>query len=268
MKIGVFDSGLGGLFTLKALTESLSQYDYVYLGDTKRVPYGSRSHETIYQFLVEGLEFLFSKDCALVIVACNTASAEALRRVQQEYLPSRHPQKKVLGMIVPLAEACAPYERVGVIGTEATVRSGAYPRECALRAPDATVHSVAAPLLVPLIENGELQHIPPILADYLAPFIAEPVDALVLACTHYPVIADIFATLLPTVVLIGQDTVIPAKTQEYLTRHSEIASRLSHGGTIALFVTDLTAHYSERAVEWFGPTASLTKVDLRESEGV
>jgi glutamate racemase len=217
---------------------------------------------------VEGLEFLFSKDCALVIVACNTASAEALRRVQQEYLPSRHPQKKVLGMIVPLAEACAPYERVGVIGTEATVRSGAYPRECALRAPDATVHSVAAPLLVPLIENGELQHIPPILADYLAPFIAEPVDALVLACTHYPVIADIFATLLPTVVLIGQDTVIPAKTQEYLTRHSEIASRLSHGGTIALFVTDLTAHYSERAVEWFGPTASLTKVDLRESEGV
>ena len=262
MKIGVFDSGLGGLFTLRALREAMPEYDYAYLGDTKRVPYGSRSHETIYQFLVEGLEFLFAQDCALVIVACNTASAEALRRVQQEWLPPRYPDRKVLGMIVPLAEACAPYQRVGVIGTEATVRSGAYERECAVRAPGTTVSSVAAPLLVPLIEAGDTAHIRPVLKDYLKAFEGTEIDALVLACTHYPVIREDFQALLPRVALIGQDTVVPEKAREYLARHTDIEALLSKGGTIELSVTDLTPHYAERAKEWFGSDATLTLVTL------
>ena len=129
MKIGVFDSGLGGLFTLSALTKKLPEYDYVYLGDTKRLPYGSRSHETIYEFLKEGVDFLFSKDCAIIIVACNTASAEALREIQQKYLPVAHPGKKVLGMIVPMTESCADFSRVGLVATSATVSSGAYANE-------------------------------------------------------------------------------------------------------------------------------------------
>ena len=262
MKIGVFDSGLGGLFTLSALRAAMPDYDYVYLGDTKRVPYGSRSHETIYQFLIEGLEFLFKKDCGFVIVACNTASAEALRRVQQEYLPAHHPDKKVLGMIVPLSEACAPYARVGVIGTEATIRSGAYERECAIRAPETEVYSVSAPLLVPLIEAGDTVHIEPILADYLRAFDGKDIQALVLACTHYPVIREAFQKILPQVRLIGQDTVIPQKTRDYLARHADIEKNLTRQGTIELFVTDLTPHYTERAHEWFGEAANMQIADI------
>ena len=262
MKIGVFDSGLGGLFTLRALRDSMPEYDYVYLGDTKRVPYGSRSHATIYQFLTEGLEFLYSHGCSLVIVACNTASAEALRRVQQEWLPSHYPDRTALGMIVPLAEACEPYERIGVIGTEATIRSGAYERECGIRAPGTTVYSVAAPLLVPLIESGDTRHIEPVLKDYLSAFDGTDIQALVLACTHYPLVRDEFKALLPGVELIGQDTVVPEKTRDYLARHPDTEAGLSKDGSIELFVTDLTPHYAKRAEEWFGAEAEVQLVNI------
>ena len=262
MKIGVFDSGLGGLFTLRSLREMLPQYDYVYLGDTKRVPYGPRAHEEIYRFLLEGLDFLYAQDCALVIVACNTASAEALRRVQQDYLPLNHPNRRVLGMIVPLAEACAPYQRVGVIGTEATVRSGAYARECAVRAPGALVRAVAAPLLAPLIEAGELERVPAALAGYVSAFAGWDMQALVLACTHYPIVRSEFAAMLPGVTFIGQDTVVPGKTREYLARHPELETTLSKEGSFKLFVTELTPHCAERAKEWFGSDGLLTQATL------
>ena len=156
MKIGVFDSGLGGLFTMKSVVKSLPEYDYVYLGDTKRLPYGSRSHETIYEFLKEGVDFLFSKNCALIIVACNTASAEALRTLQQEYLPKKYPNKKVLGMIVPIVEECAQYKTVGLIGTSATIASGAYQKESARQGAKTKIVGLPTPLLVPIIENGEI----------------------------------------------------------------------------------------------------------------
>ena len=131
MKIGIFDSGLGGLFVTKALVKKLPQYDYIYLGDTQRLPYGNRSHETIYRFLEEAVDYLFAHDCELIIVACNTASAEALRRIQREYLPARYPKRRVLGMIVPTAEAALKNgraRRVGVLATQGTVDSGAYVR--------------------------------------------------------------------------------------------------------------------------------------------
>ena len=264
-KIGVFDSGLGGLFTLKALRTAMPEYDYVYLGDTKRVPYGSRSHETIYQFLTEGLEFLFSRNCSLVIVACNTASAEALRRVQQEWLPVHHPDKKVLGMIVPLAEACEPYEHVGVIGTEATIGSKAYERECALRAPRASVVSIAAPLLVPLIEANDMRHIDAILEEYLAAFNEKDIQALVLACTHYPIIEDHFQKLLPAgTVILSQETVVPQKTKQYLARHSEIQATLSKNSSCELCVTDVTEHLTLLAARWFGAELHIEKVTIEK----
>lgn len=131
MQIGVFDSGLGGLAIAHAIIERLPQYDYLYLGDTKRVPYGGRSQETIHQFTSEALNFLFAHDCQLVILACNTASAEALRKSQQEYLPAFYPDRRVLGMIIPAAEAVAGYDRVGVLATVSTCESGAYQREIA-----------------------------------------------------------------------------------------------------------------------------------------
>ena len=263
MKIGVFDSGIGGLFTLKAITKLLPEYDYVYLGDTKRVPYGSRSEDTIYTFLKEGVDFLFSQDCVLVVVACNTASTTALRRLQQEYLPIAWPKRNALGMIVPLAEACESYKNVGVIATVATVASQAYPRELLKRAPNMKIAQVSAPLLVPLIEQGERKWVEPILADYIKKFGKKKLDALVLGCTHYPIVRSEFTKLLPKqTTIISQDTVVPKKLQAYLSKHAEIDNRLSKNMTRRLCVTDITPAVAELTAKWFGKDAVLERVDI------
>ncbi|MEI8130746.1 MAG: glutamate racemase [bacterium] len=261
MKIGVFDSGLGGLFTLRAIAETLPEYDYVYLGDMKRLPYGSRSHEEIYQFLVEALDFLFLKECVLVVVACNTASAEALKRVQSEYLPSRHPDKKVLGMIVPMTEACAQYRRVGLIATTATVHSGAYIREFKKRAPLSRLTSLATPSLVPFIESGDYEGVDASLKDYLAQF--TDIDALLLGCTHYAIVKKSIRALMPTsIAIVAQDTVVPEKTRGYLDRHPEIEQQLSRGGTRAFFATFIGERFQQFAKEWFGDAVRIQKVSL------
>jgi glutamate racemase len=263
MKIGVFDSGIGGLFTLKAITKLLPAYDYVYLGDTKRVPYGSRSEDTIYTFLKEGVDFLFSQDCALVVVACNTASTTALRRIQQEYIPVAWPDRNALGMIVPLAEACEPHKSIGVIATIATVASLAYPAEITKRFLHTSVRQVAAPLLVPLIEQGERQWVEPILADYLKKFGTKKLDALVLGCTHYPIVKSLFKKLLPKgTVIISQDSVVPKKLQTYLSKHGEIYERLSKNSTRRFCVTDITPAVAELTSKWFGKDTVLERVDI------
>jgi glutamate racemase len=261
MKIGVFDSGLGGLFTTKALVKALPKYDYVYLGDTKRVPYGNRSHEVIYEFLKEGIDFLFAQDCAIIIVACNTASAEALRILQQTYLPKKYPDKKVLGMIVPIVEECAQFKRVGLIGTSATISSGAYLNECKKRAPGVQLFSLATPLLVPLIENNGKKYIKPILTDYLKAFKGKKLDALILGCTHYPIIKKEIASLLPKgVKIISQDTVLPKRMRDYLKRHAEIETKLSKKGTLRFCVTDVTEEFTKRASAWFGKKIKIENV--------
>ena len=263
MKIGVFDSGLGGLFTLSALTKKLPEYDYVYLGDTKRLPYGSRSHETIYQFLKEGIDFLFSKDCAIIIVACNTASAEALREIQQKYLPVAHPGKKVLGMIVPMTESCAEFSRVGLVATSATVSSGAYANEFKKRAQKAKLFALATPLLVPLIESGDKKFTPWILKDYLKYFKDKKIDALLLGCTHYGIVKNEFKKNLPkNVKIITQNDVVPKKTKEYFARHPEIESKLSKNKTREFYVTDVTETMKKMAAKWFGSKITVQKVDI------
>lgn len=265
MKIGIFDSGLGGLFTARAVTEELPAYDYVYLGDTARLPYGEKSHEEIFSFLKEGIDFLFARDCLLVIVACNSASAEALRRVQEEYLPHAYPGRNVLGMIVPMTEACAGFKHVGLIATEATVHSGAYPREFLKRAPNTELVSVATPRLAPLIEAGETELAALALKEYLPKL--SGIDALLLGCTHYAIIKDKVRELLPEgVAVVSQDEVVPKKTREYLARHPEIDSRLSRGGTREFFVTDLSDHFRETARMWFGDDISIQKTEI--SRGV
>ena len=265
MKIGVFDSGLGGLFTLGALTKKLPQYDYVYLGDTKRLPYGSRSHETIYQFLKEGVDFLFAKDCALVIVACNTASAEALRELQQKYLPVAYPDKKVLGMIVPLTEECATYSRVGLVATNATVSSHAYDNEFKKRAPKTKLFSLATPLLVPLIENGDKKFLPQAVKDYTRFFNGKKIDALLLGCTHYGIVKKEFQKNLPkNVVVLSQNDIVPQKTKNYLLRHPEIDERLSKKGKRDFYVTDITETMKKLAVKWFGKKIVIQKVNIEK----
>ncbi|MBC7982142.1 glutamate racemase, partial [Candidatus Parcubacteria bacterium] len=173
MNIGIFDSGLGGLLITKSLIKKLPQYNYTYLGDTKRVPYGNRSPETIYDFLKESVEYLFENNCKLILVACNTASAQALRKIQQEFLPEKYPDRRVLGVIIPTCEVALENKKskkIGILATNATVNSNAFIIELKKIKPDIQVIQNPAPLLVPFIENDSLQLVTPVLEKYLKPF--------------------------------------------------------------------------------------------------
>jgi glutamate racemase len=242
MKIGVFDSGLGGLAIAHAIIDWLPDYDYLYLGDTKRVPYGNRSQETIHEFVAEALAYLFANDCQLIILACNTASAEALRKSQQEYLPIHYPERRVLGVLIPAAEAAAAIAQrsVGLIATASTVESRSYERELARLNPAIELVAKAAPLLVPLVENDGFRYIHPILKDYLAGL--EDCEALILGCTHYCLLKDQVRELV-SMPVISQDEVVPEKLAAYLQRHPEIESKLTRNRTRSYQVTDLTPSY-------------------------
>lgn len=262
MRIGVFDSGLGGLAIATAIARRLPQYDYLYLGDTKRVPYGGRSQETIHEFTSEALTYLFANDCQLVILACNTASAEALRKSQQEYLPRHYPDRRVLGVVIPTAEAifeATDARRVGVMATASTVESGAYRREIEKQNPNAAVVGLPAPLLVPLIENGGLKYIDAVIDDYLA--LIPGVDAVVLGCTHYCLIKDRVRARID-VPVISQDEVVPEKLADYLFRHPEIEEKLGKHGERRYCVTDVTPTYSRWASSLVGEEIALERVRL------
>ena len=266
MKIGVFDSGLGGLFVMRALAKKLPQYDYVYLGDTQRVPYGNRSRETIYLFLKEAVEYLFNHGCGLIIVACNTASAEALRRIQQEYLPLHHPKRRVLGVIIPTAEEALQdhrTKRIGILATQGTVRSNAYIRELKKIRPDVRIFQQAAPLLVPLIESGSIKFSEPILRAYLKPLLKKRLDLLILGCTHYPILkARIKKLCGKKIKVISQDEIIPAKLADYLKRHPEMENRIGKARSRMFLVTDLTDAARALSKEWFGENIKLRVVGL------
>ncbi len=188
--IGIFDSGFGGIQILKHIVKELPEYDYIYLGDTARVPYGNRSQEIIYEFSIQAVDFLFEKGCQLIIFACNTASSKALRKIQREYLPKKYPGRKVLGVIVPASEAAVlktKNKRIGVIGTQATVNSKAFKRELNKLDPKIKVFQKACPLLVSMVEAGEhsSKKTKVILGKYLKPLIDKKIDTLILGCTHY-----------------------------------------------------------------------------------
>ncbi|MBC8064492.1 MAG: glutamate racemase [Chlorobia bacterium] len=245
MKIGVFDSGLGGLAIARAIMVRLPEYDYLYLGDTKRVPYGNRSQATIHQFVGEALDYLFNQDCQLIILACNTASAEALRHSQQHYLPAKFPDRRVLGVLIPAVEAAVQVgnaDRVGVIATASTIESGSYPRELDRLSPGVEIYSQATPLLVPLVENDGLKYARVILEDYLAPLREAKIDSLILGCTHYCLLKDLVREMIDCPV-ISQDEVVPEKLAQYLDRHSEIESKLGKTGDRSYRVTDLPPGY-------------------------
>lgn len=256
MKIGIFDSGLGGLIVTHGLVRALPNYDYLYLGDTARVPYGNRGEEAIYTFTREAVGRLLAEDCALVLVACNTASAEALRRIQREYLPEHFPDRRVLGVLIPAAEEAVRVSvsgRIGVLATTGTVASRAYIREIEKLSPMASVTQQAAPLLVPLIENDALQYAPPILHDYLAPLLAANIDTLVLGCTHYPYLStEIRSIVGDAVTIVSAETIVPAKLADYLARHPEIDQRLSRQETRRYLLTDIAPSTESVATALFG----------------
>jgi len=286
MKIGIFDSGLGGLIVARAIQKALPEYDYVYLGDTKRVPYGNRSHDTVFEFTKEGVEYLFCKEnCAIVIIACNTASARALRRLQKMYTPSLRPKsehspfaggegKKILGVLIPAAEEAAKFERVGVIGTLGTVSSGTFPKEIKKLNKKTFIFQNPAPMLVSLAEEGETKNALSFIEKYLEPFRNKKLNALVLGCTHYPIFKKEIKKLLPKgVKIISQDEIIPKKLKEYFKRHPEIEKKLSkrrkqtpneskasYGARI--LVTDKTQTVDNLTKKWFGKNAKPKLVQL------
>lgn len=251
MNIGVFDSGLGGLTILKKIVKTLPQYNYIYLGDNARVPYGGRSAELIYQFTERAIEFLFKKDCVLIIVACNTASSVALRKIQREYLPKRYPNRRVLGVIRPVVEAVAEkkFSRVGVVGTRATVKSGSFVRELKKLNKQIRVLQKATPLLVPIIEEGELRWkgLELILEKYLSVFKKNTQQALILGCTHYELIEKKIKKQLGKTVVIGESKAVAEKLVDYLKRHPEIEARLEKQGQRQYYFTDANPRFLKLA---------------------
>ena len=230
--IGVFDSGLGGLAILKYFLRELAQYDYLYLGDNARLPYGEKSPETIYAYTKEAVEYLFRSGCHLIIIACNTASAQALRRLQQEYLPQAWPERRVLGVIRPLAEEVAKKANrgknqnpIGIIGTKATVNSHAYQMELSKLRPDLKIIEIATPLLVPLIEEGwgKKPETKMILKKYLRPLKEKRVSSLLLACTHYSSLLPEIKHIMPQSTYIPEPgEIIATSLKNYLIRHPEL----------------------------------------------
>ncbi len=263
MKIGFFDSGLGGLFLLKKAVKVLPQYDYLFLADLKRSPYGNRSAQVVYDFTREAAGYLFKNGCQIIIVACNTASALALRKLQQEYLPAKYPDRRILGVVVPTIEETLKYKikRLGVLATKATIESGVYAKEIKKLNPGIKVWQYAAPLLVSLIENNSLRWAEPILKAYLKPLISKKVEAIILGCTHYVVLKRRVQKIVgPKIKVISQDEIIPKKLADYLACHPEIAGKISKTGKIIFETTDLGADFCQTAKKWFGKEIRLKLV--------
>ncbi len=270
--IGVFDSGFGGLSILRELRHALPQYDYLFLGDNARAPYGTRSMQTVYEFTLQAVRYLMSQGCPLVILACNTASAKALRTIQQRDLPvMEDPTRRVLGVIRPTVEAVGELTHsghVGVFGTPGTVSSGSYDIEIGhLYDGHITVTGHACPMWVPLVENRESDGPG---ADYFvkkdidALMEVDPeIDAVILGCTHYPLLLPKINRYMPEGVnVIEQGPIVAASLADYLRRHPEMDVRLSRGGTCRYLTTDTVDKFSELATVFTGEEVTATKVTL------
>ena len=263
--IGIFDSGIGGLTVFNAIATALPQYDYIYLGDNSRAPYGNRSFNTIHQYTWECVQWLFKQGCPLIILACNTASAKALRTIQQKDMQGLDPALRVLGVIRPTAEVIGNFsntKEIAVLGTTGTVQSGSYLLEIEKFFPDVKVYQQACPLWVPMIEGGEYDNPTAdyIIKEYLDAVTAQSpdIDTLLLACTHYPIIKDkIIAQLPPQVKVIAQGDIVASSLADYLERHPQMESKLSRSGSKLFYTTDDTVDFDAHASVFFsGPVAS------------
>jgi glutamate racemase len=268
--IGVFDSGYGGLTVLKEIVNQLPQYDYLYLGDNARAPYGTRSFETVYQYTLECVNWFFSQGCSLVILACNTASAKALRTIQQNDLVKLGADKRVLGVIRPTTEIIGSFSKtnaVGILGTNGTVQSNSYPIEIAKFYPAVKVYQEACPMWVPLIENNEYQSAG---ADYfvqkhIANLLAQSphIDTILLACTHYPLLMDKIKQFIPQgIKVLSQGKIVADSLQEYLNRHPKMAEKCSQNAQIRFFTTDATEDFDSHAANFYGKPVKSNHLSL------
>jgi len=268
--IGVFDSGYGGLTVLKEIVKKLPNYNYLYLGDNARAPYGSRSFDTVYQYTWQCVQWFFSKGCTLVILACNTASAKALRTIQQQALPIYAPQKRVLGVIRPTTEIIGQFtstNKVGIVGTTGTITSGSYPIEIAKFYPNIDVCQEACPMWVPLIENNEYNNAG---ADYFIQHHlnqllekCNQIDTLLLACTHYPILIEKIRKFLPKhIQIVSQGEIVANGLADYLVRHEAIDKMCLKQGNIQFYTTDSTIDFDNKASMFWGEQVHSQHADI------
>lgn len=268
--IGVFDSGYGGLTVFKEIARALPQYDFIYLGDNARVPYGNRSFETVYKYTLECVNHLFEMNCNLVILACNTASAKALRSIQQNDLTKRNDYRRVLGVIRPTAEVLGNYSKsgqVGIFATQGTVTSESYIIETHKQFPELNVTQEACPMWVPLVENNEFdtpgadyfvkKHIHSLLHH------APNIDTILLACTHYPLLEKKIRQFLPTgIQLLGQGEIVAASLKDYLNRHPEMEELCTKSGHRSFFTTESTADFDRKGKIFLGEDIQSKHLEL------
>ena len=267
-KVGFFDSGLGGLLIMRAVASQLPQYNYVYLGDTAHKPYGSKPPSDIRGYVQQGVSFLFDQGCELVVLACNTASAQALGFMQHQFLPTYAPHRHVLGVIVPAAEAAVmatTSNRIGILATQGTVEAHAFAEEIQALKPEATVLQQAAPELVTMIESGlhQSQEMAMFLRHYLQPLMAANIDTLVLGCTHYELVAPQIAQIVgPAVTLIQESKVVPDRVQDYLFRHSDLSHKLTQSSERTFFYTSNAAVFAGLSTGFYGESISAAEAKL------
>jgi glutamate racemase len=268
--IGVFDSGYGGLTVLREFVKTLPQYDYLYLGDNARSPYGTRSFETVYRYTLQCVEWLLHQNCPLIILACNTASAKALRTIQQKDLQRLNPNARILGVIRPTTEIIGKHTKtnnIGILATNGTVQSKSYVIEIEKFFPGVNIEQEACNMWVPLVENNEHtsegadyfveKHIKNILSKN------KDIDALLLACTHYPLLKEkIEKHLPPHVKLLSQGEIVAESLKDYLHRHPEMETKISQQGKREFYTTDSPEDFNNKATVFFGERVKSGHVDL------
>lgn len=253
--IGIFDSGYGGLTIYEEIQKLLPQYDYIYLGDNARTPYGTRSFDVVYEFTRQAVRYLFQQGCQLVILACNTASAKALRTIQQVDIPSLDPNRRVLGIIRPTVECIGDItesRHVGVLATEGTIKSHSYPLEIRKLFPDIEVTGEACPIWVPLVETNEYKSEG---ADYFVKRHVErllerdpEIDAIILGCTHYPILLEKIRKYTPdSVKLITQGTAVASSLKSYLANHPQMEALCTRGGNTLFCTTEADGKFGDQA---------------------
>lgn len=268
--IGIFDSGYGGLTAMRDIVRTLPEYDYLYLGDNARAPYGTRDFDTIYNYTLECVKYLFGQGCHLVILACNSASAKALRSIQQLDLPKVAPHRRVLGVIRPTAEVIGNFsktKKVGVLGTPGTIRSESYLMEIENFFPEVEVFQQACPMWVPLVENGELdgEGTAFFVKKYLGKLFAQSpeLDTILLACTHYPLLLPVIGEFLPKKTrVISQGKIVADSLADYLRRHPEMEIKCSKNGVRIFHTTGSAEDFDGNASAFFGEQISSVHVAL------
>lgn len=268
--IGIFDSGYGGLTILHGIRQLLPQYDYLYLGDNARAPYGSRSFDVVYEFTRQAVMKMFDMGCQLIILGCNTASAKALRTIQQNDLPNTFPDRRVLGIIRPTAEIIGSLTKsrhVGILATEGTIKSESYNLEIAKLFPDIKVSGVACPFWVPLVEYNEADSPG---ADYFVKkrldqlMLLDPdIDAIILGCTHYPLLMPkIVKYVHPGIRIVPQGEYVAESLKDYLLRHSELEQRISRGGSVRYYTTENPDKFRESAQIFLHEPVAVENISL------